>query len=169
MNILALFKPIRVFVLDVDGVLTDGTLQLLKDGILSRKMHIRDGYALQLAVKTGYRVAVISGGSSGEVARRLEGLGVSDVFMSVEDKRQVLERYLADHDLSPEAVLYMGDDLPDYQAMQIAGLKACPSDACVEIKTIAHYVSPFRGGEGCVRDVIEKVLKLNEGWPATGQ
>jgi 3-deoxy-D-manno-octulosonate 8-phosphate phosphatase (KDO 8-P phosphatase) len=164
MNVLALFKPIRVFVFDVDGVMTDGTLQLLENGELSRKMHIRDGYALQMAVKKGYRVAVISGGSSANVAKRLQGLGITDIFTGVTDKKMVWTSYLEKYRLAADQILYMGDDLPDYEAMRLAGLPACPADAVPEIKAISRYISPLNGGSGCVRDVIEKVLKLHGDW-----
>ena len=164
MSILGLFKPIKIFAFDVDGVMTDGTLQLLENGELSRKMHIRDGYALQLAVKQGYRVVVISGGSSGLVVKRLKGLGLSDIFMGVPDKESVLAEYLEENGLKAEELLYMGDDIPDYGAMKKAGLPACPCDATSEIKAICKYISPLSGGSGCVRDVIEKVLKLNGDW-----
>lgn len=165
MNTLAMFKVIQTFVFDVDGVMTDGTLQLLENGQLSRKMHIRDGYALQLAIARGYQVAVISGGRSEAVIRRLEGLGVKDVFMGVEDKRSVLERYLRDKGLEAAATLYMGDDIPDLEAIRLAGVRCCPSDGCREIRALCQYVSPFAGGEGCVRDVVEKVLRLRGDWP----
>lgn len=164
MNVLELFKPIKTFVFDVDGVLTDGTLQLLENGELSRKMNIKDGYALQLAVKKGYHLAVISGGNSSQVKKRLQGLGIQDIFLGVFDKKEKLEEYLSDNELSQAEVLYMGDDIPDYGAMQIPALRTCPNDACPEIKSICQYVSPLNGGEGCVRDVIEKVMKLNGDW-----
>lgn len=167
MNILALFRPVRAFIFDVDGVMTDGTLQVLDRGTLVRRMHIRDGYALQLAVRCGYRVAVISGARSEAVAVRLEGLGVRDLYFGVEDKKSVLASYLQAAEMAPEEVLYMGDDLPDYEAMQLAGLRCCPSDACPEIRQTAHYISPYKGGEGCVRDVLEKVLKLRGDWPGS--
>lgn len=164
MNILESFRPIKTFVFDVDGVMTDGTLQLLENGELSRKMYIRDGYALQLAVKQGYRIVVISGGNSGMVVRRLRSLGVRDLFMGVTDKQSVLADYLEENDLKAEDALYMGDDIPDYGAMEMVGLPACPRDAAREIKAISKYISPIAGGCGCVRDVIEKVLKLNGNW-----
>lgn len=163
-NILTFFKPIKAFVFDVDGVLTDGSLQLLGNGELSRKMNIKDGYALQRAVKKGYLVAVISGGGSSNVVKRLEGLGIEDIFTKVEDKKEKLEDYLLLNELNAETVLYMGDDIPDHDAMIMAGLPVCPEDATPEIKNICKYISPYKGGHGCVRDVIEKVLKLNEDW-----
>lgn len=168
MNILELFKPVKTFVFDVDGVLTDGTLQLLENGVLSRKMHIKDGYALQLAVKKGYHVAIISGGSSSQVEKRLHGLGITDIFLGVVDKKEKLEEYLSENELSPAHALYMGDDIPDYEAMKYVILRTCPNDASPEIKSICQYISPVNGGEGCVRDVIEKVLKLNGDWGGEG-
>lgn len=164
MNVLEYFSRIRTFVFDVDGVLTDGTVQLLPGGELSRKMSIRDGYALQLAVKKGYRIAIISGGRSESVVTRLNGLGITDVFTGVGDKVERLESYALEHDLKWDEVLFMGDDIPDYRAMQLVGLAACPADAAPEIKSISRYISPVAGGAGCARDVIEKVLKLNGDW-----
>jgi 3-deoxy-D-manno-octulosonate 8-phosphate phosphatase (KDO 8-P phosphatase) len=164
MNLLKLFKPITTFVFDVDGVLTNGTLLVLNVGQLARQMNIRDGYALQLAIKKGYRVAIISGGTSDAVKERLEKLGVVDVFMKVEDKKEMLLEYCIAHNLSWDEILFMGDDIPDYSPMQMVGLACCPCDAANEIKQISQYISPINGGNGCVRDVIEKVLKLNGHW-----
>ena len=163
-NLSALFKTITTFVFDVDGVMTDGSLQLLETGELSRTMHIRDGYALQLAVKKGYRVAVISGGRSPSVEKRLRGLGIPDIYLRVQDKKEKLDDYLLIQDIGTDELLYMGDDIPDYEVLQMAGLPACPSDAAPEIKAICNYISPYGGGKGCVRDVIEKVLKLRGDW-----
>lgn len=158
------FKHITTFVFDVDGVLTDGTLSILPDGVMARRMNIKDGYALQLAVKKGYRVVIISGGDSPEVLERLHKLGVTDVWMKVHNKPQVLADYLVQHQVAKEAVLYMGDDIPDWHVMQLAGLPCCPADAVQEIKDISVYISPVQGGFGCARDVIEKVLKLRGDW-----
>jgi 3-deoxy-D-manno-octulosonate 8-phosphate phosphatase (KDO 8-P phosphatase) len=164
MNVLQQFKPITTFIFDVDGVLTNGTLLVLNDGQLARQMNIRDGYALQLAIKKGYRVAIISGGTSDAVKERLEKLGVTDVFMKVENKKEKLLEYCIAHNLSWDEILFMGDDIPDYLPMQMVGLACCPSDAATEIKQISQYISPTNGGNGCARDVIEKVLKLNGHW-----
>ena len=164
MNILSKFKPIKTFVFDVDGVLTDGTLLVLNDGQMARRMNIKDGYALQLAVKKGYRVLVISGGTSDAIKYRLDKLGVTENFLQVENKKEKLTQYVAQHDLKWEEVLFMGDDIPDHAAMQLVGLPCCPADAATEIKQISQYISPFEGGKGCARDVIEKVLKLNGHW-----
>ncbi|CAN5559115.1 HAD-IIIA family hydrolase [soil metagenome] len=164
---LHLFNPITTFVFDVDGVLTDGTLFLFPGGEMVRRMNIKDGYALQLAVKKGYHVVIISGGFSELVKERLEKLGVNKVFMSVHNKKMVLEQYMAEHDLLKEQVLFMGDDMPDLEVMEIAGLACCPYDACTEVKDISQYISPFNGGMGCGRDVIEKVMKLQGNWHHT--
>ena len=165
MNILTRLSLIKVFVFDMDGVLTDGTLLIEAGGQWLRKMSIRDGYALQLAVKSGYRVAVISGSESEPVEKRLRSLGVTDVFTKVNNKESFLKDYLSANNISLSETLFMGDDIPDYNCMIIAGLACCPSDAVVEIKQISSYISPKPGGYGCVRDVIEKVLKLNNNWP----
>jgi len=164
MNVLSLFKPITTFVFDVDGVLTDGTVQLLPNGEQSRRMNIKDGYALQLAVKKGYRVAIISGGRSESVVSRLQGLGIKDIYTGITDKQEKLQDYVFENDLQWEQVIFMGDDIPDYRAMQLVGLPVCPADAVPEIKSISRYISPVNGGNGCVREVIEKVLKLNGHW-----
>lgn len=164
MNLLELFAPIRTFVFDVDGVLTDGSLMLTEDGHMLRSMNIKDGYAMQLAIKKGYKVWIISGGKSEAVRLRLNKLGISDVHIGIESKKEVLNEIVAASLTSYNNVLYMGDDIPDYAAMQLCGLPCCPNDAVTEIRTISKYISPLNGGKGCVRDVIEKVLKLNGDW-----
>ncbi len=167
-SLLNAFKHITTFVFDVDGVLTDGMLLVLPDGLMARKMNIKDGYALQLAVKKGYRVLVISGGDSPEVRKRLEKLGIREVWMQVENKSAILTTYLQANGIAKEEVLYMGDDIPDWKVMQLAGLPCCPADAVSEIREISLYHSPFAGGAGCVRDVIEKVMKLRGQWQDDG-
>lgn len=164
MNVLPVFKKIKTFVLDVDGVLTDSSILILNDGEFARRMNIKDGYALQLAIKRGYKILVISGGTSEAVKVRLQKLGINDVHLNISSKKEVLINYIVHHNLLWEEVLYMGDDIPDLEVMKLAGLACCPADAVAEIKEISHYVSPVTGGEGCVRDVIEKVLKLNNHW-----
>jgi 3-deoxy-D-manno-octulosonate 8-phosphate phosphatase (KDO 8-P phosphatase) len=164
MNILEIFAPIRTFVLDVDGVLTDGSLLVTEEGHLLRSMNIKDGYAIQLAIKKGYKVWILSGAKSEGVRLRLRNLGVQDVHIGIETKKELLQDIALNSQTSYENVLYMGDDIPDYAAMQLCGLPCCPADAVSEIKGIAKYISPYNGGHGCVRDVIEKVLKLNGDW-----
>lgn len=165
MYLLQKFKRIRTFVFDVDGVLTDGSLLIPDDGQMIRRMNIKDGYALQLALKQGYRVAVISGGTSEAVRERLGRLGMKDVFLKVLDKKACLLAYAEQHGLSLEEILFMGDDIPDYAVMKLVGLACAPADAVAEIKMVSHYISGLPGGAGCVREVMEKVLKLNGNWP----
>ena len=164
MDVLKLFKKINTFVFDVDGVLTDGSLLVLPGGVMARRMNIKDGYALQLAIKKGYHVCIISGGKSEEVLDRLTKLGVADVMMQVTNKEEALKAYLGKNNCNTESVLFMGDDIPDIAVMKLAGLACCPADAASDIRSFAHYISPFKGGEGCARDVIEKVMKLQGNW-----
>lgn len=164
MNILHLFKPIKTFVFDVDGVLATDTMVILPGGDMARNMNSKDGYALQLAVKKGYRVVIISGGVSEAVRQRFNRLGVTDVFLGVHNKREVLIKYVQEYQLQWPEIIFMGDDIPDYVAMQLVGLPCCPADAVPEIKQISRYISGLEGGKGCGRDVIEKVLKLNGHW-----
>jgi 3-deoxy-D-manno-octulosonate 8-phosphate phosphatase (KDO 8-P phosphatase) len=164
MNVLELFAPIRTFVFDIDGVMTDGSLLVTETGDLLRSMNIRDGYATELAVKKGYNVWVISGGKQEAPAIRLRKLGVKETHIAVPDKKKLLLELFEKYQAEPAHALYMGDDIPDYAVMQICGLPTCPADAAPEIKSVAQYISPLNGGAGCVRDVIEKVLKLNGDW-----
>jgi 3-deoxy-D-manno-octulosonate 8-phosphate phosphatase (KDO 8-P phosphatase) len=161
---LEIFSRITTFVFDVDGVLTDGTLFVFDNGEQVRRMSIKDGYALQLAVKKGYRIAVFSGGNSEAVVSRLGKLGITDVFMNVKDKKSGVQNYIQQHGITWKEVLFMGDDIPDYTVMKEAALPCAPCDAVPEIKQLAKYISSFHGGKGCVRDVIEKVLKLKDDW-----
>ncbi len=157
-------REVNTFIFDYDGVLTDGSIMMTSDGEAYRVTNVKDGYALQLARKKGYRVAVISGAKSQSMMQRLESLQVMDVFLGVEKKLEVYHSYLEQHNLSPENVLFMGDDIPDYEVMKVAGVATCPSDAAEEIKSVATYISHFSGGKGCVRDVIEQVLKVQGKW-----
>ncbi len=157
-------KHIKAFILDVDGVLTDGTVLVTETGEQHRRFSIKDGYALQLAVKRGYQVVVLSGGRSKGIELRLKGLGISEVYLGLDSKVETYHNFLKNSGCSTEQVLYMGDDIPDLQVIKLAGLAVCPADAVEEIKSICHYISPKKGGEGCVRDVIEKVLKIQGNW-----
>ncbi len=163
-NFKELLPNINTFIFDVDGVLTDGSVLLLPTGEQVRKMNNRDGFALQHAVKKGYKVVIISGGSSEAVRIRLNGLGVIDVFLKVDNKVEVFKKYVAEHQLQKESILYMGDDIPDYEVMQFCGVATCPKNAAIEIKGISDYISDKNGGEGCVRDIIEQVLRCNGNW-----
>jgi 3-deoxy-D-manno-octulosonate 8-phosphate phosphatase (KDO 8-P phosphatase) len=149
---------------DVDGVLTDGSLLVMPDGEFLRRMNIKDGYAMSLAVKRGYRIAIISGGHSTGVPVRLRRLGIEEVFMGVENKLSVYDSLLEKYSLSDEQVLYMGDDLPDLPLIHRCGIPCCPADAVTEILQKCIYVSSREGGQGCVRDVIEQVMRLHGKW-----
>lgn len=164
MNILELFETIKVFVFDIDGVLTDGMLHVQEDGELLRRMNIKDGYALQLAIKKGYKIWIISGGKTNAAKQRLNKLGIEEVFVAIEDKISLLQSLIEKGGYEKEQLLYMGDDMPDIKAMMLCGLRTCPADAIGEIKSISQYISPYNGGYGCARDVIEKVLKINNDW-----
>jgi 3-deoxy-D-manno-octulosonate 8-phosphate phosphatase (KDO 8-P phosphatase) len=155
---------INTFIFDYDGVLTDGSVITTNDGEAYRISNVKDGYALQLAAKKGYRVAIISGARSESMIHRMKALQITDVFMGVEKKVTVFRDYLSKHGLKNEHVIYMGDDIPDYEVMKEAGVSACPADAAEEIKAVAHYISHFNGGKGCVRDIIEQVLKVQGKW-----
>lgn len=157
-------NKIKTFVFDVDGVLTDGMLLVMPDGEFLRTMNIKDGYAMQLAIKKGYRIAVISGGHSKGVPVRLERLGVKEVHMGVTDKIAVFEELLKRNSIDPSTVLCMGDDMPDIDMMKRCGLPSCPKDAVPEVRLAAVYISEKSGGDGCVRDVIEQVMKAQGTW-----
>lgn len=155
---------INTFIFDYDGVLTDGTVLLMSDGDALRTANVKDGYAMQLAIKKNYRIVIISGGYSESINRRFESLKVKDVFLGVDKKIDVYNEYLDNHQLTDENVLFMGDDIPDFEIMLKAGVPTCPADAAEEIKSKAVYISHFAGGQGCVRDIIEQVLKVQGKW-----
>lgn len=155
---------IDTFIFDVDGVLTDGTVTVFPNGELVRKMHTKDGYALKTAVDMGYNVCIITGGTNPAVKSRLNGLGITDIYLGAHNKIEQLEEYMEIYEIDKENVLYMGDDIPDFPVMKLVGLPACPKDAVPEIQHISKYISQKKGGKGCVRDVIEQVLKVQDKW-----
>lgn len=157
-------SQIKTFIFDVDGVLTDGSLQISTNGDLLRTMNIKDGFAMKHAMQKGFTVCVISGGYNEGVRHRLKGLGITDIYLGCPDKVEQMEEFFDIYDIKPEEVLYMGDDLPDYYAMQKVGLPCCPQDAAPEIKEVSRYVSHKKGGKGCVREVIEQVMKVQGKW-----
>lgn len=157
-------KNIRTLVFDVDGVLTDGSLILFPSGEMVRTMNTKDGYAMQLAVKRGLRLIAITGGRDEMVVERLKYLGLTDIYSGVKDKKKIYGELLKKYSLSPSEVLFMGDDLPDLEVMKEVGLACCPNDAVSDIRAISEYISPFNGGRGCVRDIIEQTLKVQGKW-----
>jgi 3-deoxy-D-manno-octulosonate 8-phosphate phosphatase (KDO 8-P phosphatase) len=157
-------SKVKAFIFDLDGVLSLQTITLNSFGVPNRTVNLRDGYALQLAIKKGYKVAVITGSNCKEYSRRLKLLGVKDLYLNSILKIEHFNSFLKKYELSAEDVLYMGDDIPDYEVMKTVGVPVCPSDADSEIKQISQYISDKKGGEGCVRDIIEQVLRLHNKW-----
>lgn len=157
-------KDITTFVFDVDGVFTDGSLLITSEGEMLRKMSVKDGYALKTALQKGYNVCIITGGTNEGVRLRLEGLGVTDIYLGAHHKLEPLKEYIKKYKLSLHNVLYMGDDMPDIPPMRTVGLATCPQDAVPEVKAVSKYISHKKGGEACVRDVIEQVLKVRGDW-----
>ena len=157
-------KNITTFILDVDGVLTDGSVHLMPTGEMARTMHTKDGYAMQLAIKKGFRIAVITGGRDKMVEARLKYLGLTDIYSDVRDKWDAYQDLLFGYNLKPEEILYMGDDVPDLQVMKDVGIACCPNDAVADIRAICEYISLLDGGKGCVRDIIEQTMKVQGKW-----
>ena len=159
-----IMPQITTFIFDVDGVLTDGSVTVFPNGELVRTMNIKDGYALKTAVDMGYNVCIISGGTNPAVKSRLQGLGITDIYLGAHHKKEQLDEYLDIYNIDPINVLYMGDDIPDIPVMKICGLPTCPLDAAPEVQNISNYISQKKGGMGCARDVIEQVLKVQDKW-----
>lgn len=157
-------RKVQAFAFDVDGVLSNQTIPLHPSGEPMRTINIKDGYALQLAVKKNYPIAIITGGDSEAVRKRFKGLGITDIYLSSFDKKVDFKDFMSKNNLDPSNILYMGDDLPDYEIMKMVGFPTCPADAVTEIKQISRYISYLDGGSGCVRDIIEQVLRLHNKW-----
>ena len=163
-NIKKKLENVKAFIFDIDGVLSLLTISLDIDGVPRRTVNLRDGYALQLAIKKGYYIGIISGGNSLDYLPRLAGFGISDVFLNSKSKIEQYQIFKEKYNLEDNEILYMGDDIPDYEVMKIVGVPVCPSDASNEIRQLAVYISDKKGGEGCVRDVIEQTLRLHNNW-----
>ena len=159
-------KKIKALVFDVDGVLSSGTISVDVNGELLRTTSVKDGYALHLAIKLGYHVAIITGAFEESILLRYKDVGIEDIFLGSSFKTEKMQQLLDKYGLSKEEVLYMGDDIPDYEVMKQVGLPCCPADAAPEIREICIYVSHLNGGKGCVRDVVEQVLKAQGKWMA---
>ncbi len=164
MNYKEKLRPIKCFIFDYDGVLTDGTIYPSADGEMRRAANVKDGYALQLAVKKGYHVAIISGGQSKTMEKRMEALKITDVYLGVRNKKEIYDEFVKKYDLKTEEILYMGDDIPDYQLLKTVGVATCPSDAAEEILEIVDYISHKPGGKGAVRDILRQVMKIQGKW-----
>lgn len=164
MNNLEAFSNINTFIFDVDGVLTDGNLIILENGELLRTMNVKDGLALRKAIEANYKIAIITGGKSEGVVSRLKGLGIFDIYAGIDNKIDAFREFVLTYDINAEQILYMGDDLPDLEVMTKVGLPTCPLDAAPEVQKISNYISPLKGGQGCVRDVIERVMRVQGKW-----
>jgi len=168
-NFKELLRNVKAFAFDVDGVFTDGTVILHPSGELLRTSNTRDGYAVHVAIEKGFPVAIISGGKSETVRERFKGLGVTDIYLGLNDKTEALDDFRFKYGLELSEILYMGDDIPDFEVMRKVGIATCPADAAPEIRSISAYISNYSGGRGCVRDVVEQVLRLNNKWGPTAK
>ncbi len=155
---------IRAFIFDVDGVLTDGSLLCLESGEQVRAFNIKDGFAIRHAIKKGYTIAIISGRKEIGVYKRLRSLDIEHIYLGVDDKEKVFAELIAQQNILPHQIAYMGDDVPDLKVMQRCGLAACPADAATDVKAICHYISAVPGGKGAARDLIELTLKTQQIW-----
>ncbi|TDG36871.1 3-deoxy-D-manno-octulosonate 8-phosphate phosphatase [Pedobacter changchengzhani] len=162
--VLQKLKEITTLIFDVDGVLTDGSVQLTESGEALRTYNIKDGYALQLAVKKGYNVCIISGGNGVAMAKRFANLGIKDIFLGAGNKVDIFNKYIASKNIKATEVLYMGDDIPDLEVMKLVGLPTCPADAVEEIKAVSKFISHYAGGKTAARNIIEKVMKVQYKW-----
>lgn len=155
---------VEAFVFDVDGVMTDGGIIPTPDGDFIRRYYAKDGYAIAYAIREGYKICVISGGRGEMLRRRLEMLGVERMYLNCMDKIAAIKEFIADNNLNAENVIYMGDDIPDLECMQVVGIPVCPADACMEVIEASRYVSEYDGGRGAVRDIVEQVLRAQNKW-----
>ena len=157
-------KKIKAIIFDIDGVLSSETITLSSEGVPLRTVNIKDGYAIQLAMKLGLRIVILTGANIPSIRRRYEGLGVEDIYVGCAVKIETYEEFLQKYQLTDDEVMYMGDDIPDLQVMRRVGCPVCPKDACPEIKEVSLYVSDRIGGHGCGRDVIEQTLRAQGKW-----
>ncbi|MBL7900919.1 MAG: HAD-IIIA family hydrolase [Bacteroidia bacterium] len=163
-ELLEKLKNIRTFIFDIDGVLTSGNVLVTEEGHMLRTVNIKDGYALQHAVKQGYKIAIISGGNSEGMLHRFRGLGITEIYLGQKNKVHAFEKVLSDFRVSESEVAYMGDDMPDYPILRRAGLPCCPADAPDDIREICTWIAPVAGGLGCARALLEQAMKLQGTW-----
>jgi len=155
---------IKNFVFDVDGVFTDGSIIVDNSGNELRVFSTRDGIAVKLATEKGYTFCVISGGKNEGVRKRLNKLGIKNVYLGVNNKMEVFKSFMNDNNLKTTETMFMGDDIPDIQILKMVGLSCCPNDAANEVREVVDYISIKKGGEGCVRDIIEQILTIQKNW-----
>lgn len=164
MNYKQKLNTISTFIFDVDGVLTDGKILLHPSGEQIRSMNVKDGMAMKIAIDKGFKIGIISGGKSEGLIKRFKHLKIDDVYLGCLDKKEALSDFIHIHQIDADTILYMGDDVNDWEIMHEVGLACCPQDAAPEIKKICHYISHVNGGEGCVRDIIVQTLKAQQLW-----
>lgn len=157
-------NKIRAVIFDIDGVLSSETITLSAEGEPLRTVNIKDGYAIQLAMKLGLRIAIMTGAKVSSIRKRYEGLGVEDIYIGCAIKIETYEQFLQKYNLADDEIIYMGDDIPDLEIMRRVGCPVCPKDACSEIKAASLYISDRIGGHGCGRDIIEQVLRAQSKW-----
>lgn len=164
MNYKTLLNKVSAFVFDVDGVMTNGKVMITTQGEMHREMDTRDGFALKYALLKGFKIGVISGGTNDGVRKRLELLGVNKVYMGIHEKDIAFDDFINTFKIDPEEVLYMGDDIPDVPVMEKVGVATCPQDAVSDVKKIVDYVSHKKGGDGCIREIVEQVMRVQKKW-----
>ncbi|MDA9843856.1 HAD-IIIA family hydrolase [Flavobacteriaceae bacterium] len=163
-NYKKLLPKIKTFIFDVDGVLTDGKILITSEGDLLRSFDTKDGYAMKCALVKGYKIVIITGGRNEGVRERFKELGVYDIYMSAHHKLDAYQDLQDNYNLNPDEILYIGDDVPDIPVMKKVGVSCCPADAVSDVKAMADYISHKKGGEGCVREIIEQVLRVQGQW-----
>ena len=163
-NLLEIYSTIKAFVFDVDGVLTDGSVLITEEGHLLRNMNIKDGYALKKAIKKGFKIAIITGGRSQGVVKRLNGLGITDVYIGAEEKTDAFKDFCNLYNLDPSQIAMMGDDNPDLPLLEKSGLSTCPKDAVPDVLDYCAFISSHNGGRGAARELLEKVMRAQGKW-----
>ena len=163
-NYKTLLNKVTTFVFDVDGVLTNGKILVTTEGEMYREMNTRDGFAMKYALLKGFKIGIISGGTNLGVKKRLEDLGVNKVYLGIHEKDIAFDDFINSYNVNPEEVLYMGDDVPDMSVMETVGVATCPQDAVPDVKRIVDYVSHKNGGDGCVREIVEQVMRVQNKW-----
>ena len=163
-NYKTLLNNVRAFVFDVDGVMTNGKVMITSEGEMYREMDTRDGFALKYALLKGFKIGIISGGTNEGVRKRLELLGVNKVYLGIHEKDIAFDDFVSTFNINPDQVLYMGDDVPDVPVMKKVGVSTCPQDAVSDVKRVVDYVSHKKGGDGCVREIVEQVMRVQDKW-----
>ena len=163
-NYKELLKEITTFILDVDGVLTNGKILVTSKGKMLREMNTKDGFIIKYALDKGFKIFIISGGTNKGVKERLKDLGIKEIFLGEYTKKDTYEKLIKKYNLKKDEIVYMGDDIPDIPVMKKIGVPCCPNDAVPDVKQISIYISKKNGGQGCVRDIIEQTLRVQNKW-----